>query len=239
MSELKYNIKFRDKVEAVFYHRVNPIESHIINEIWLHEVYFKDSCEINQGDNVVDIGAHIGSFSILAGKLGANVIAFEPLKDSYDYLVKNINANNLVDKIKAFNLAVTADGRDIRMYEEFNNDNWNTGCAHIYNESEGDLNKEKVKSKTLDTIYKENDLYRKGCQFLKIDCEGSEYEILYGTTPGVFNSTKIISMEFHHSLQEGKMLSNFLEKFGYDVKLQWAYAHIGLIRAKRKEENVR
>ena len=234
MSQIITNIKFRDKVEANICHWVNPIERHIITEIWTHETYFKEGLEIKEGDNVVDIGGHIGIFSVLAGKLGAKVIVFEPLKSSYGYLLKNIKDNGLEEKVKAFNLAVTADGREVRMYEEDNNDEWNTGCARIFDEGEGDPEKEKIKSKTLDTIYRENRLYEKGCDFLKIDCEGAEYEILYGAVPNVFDSTKQISMEFHHSLQEGKMLSNYLESRGYDVKLRWAYAHIGMIYAKKK-----
>jgi FkbM family methyltransferase len=234
MPQITTNIKFRDKAEANICHRVNPIERHIITEIWTHETYFKEGLEIKEGDNVVDIGGHIGIFSVLAGKLGANVITFEPLKSSYGYLLKNIKDNGLEDRVKPFNLAVTADGRDIRMYEENNNDKWNTGRARVYGEGEGDPEKEKVKSKTLDTIYRDNGLYQKGCDFLKVDCEGAEYEAFYGTTPSIFDSTRQISMEFHHSLQEGKMLANYLERRNYDVRLKWAYAHIGMIYAKRK-----
>jgi len=50
----------------------------------------------------IDVGAHIGYYSILIGKNvhGIDVISFEPSKQNYAMLLKNIKLNNLEQNIK-------------------------------------------------------------------------------------------------------------------------------------------
>lgn len=224
---MKTEITFRDTIHGVLYHRDNPWDSGIAREIWRDATYFGGDWEIKPGDNVVDIGAHIGSFAILAGKLGANVWAYEPTKDNFKYLEENIKENDLEGKVHGYNLAITSDGREVSMHTEFDDNNWNTGTASVVVDT-SNLN-EKAQSETLDAIF----LGKGTIDFLKIDCEGAEYEILYGASVGALQQVKLISMEFHHSLQEGKLLSNFLEKRGFEVKLYWSSSPHGLIKAKR------
>ena len=49
---------------------------------------------LNDSDAVLDIGANIGVFSVSAAKKGASVYAFEPCKDNFKLLKKNIEINN-------------------------------------------------------------------------------------------------------------------------------------------------
>jgi FkbM family methyltransferase len=53
-----------------------------------------------------DLGACEGRFSIYAALKGLKVLAFEPNKDNYTVLLKNIELNDLTDKIKVFNVGV-------------------------------------------------------------------------------------------------------------------------------------
>ena len=51
-------------------------------------------CEVIKKDDIVlDIGASIGYFSMLAGSLGAKVYAFEPTKINFNYLCQNVILN--------------------------------------------------------------------------------------------------------------------------------------------------
>lgn len=64
---------------------------------------------LNLGDVFVDVGAHVGYFTILASKIVGNngkVFAFEPCSRNYSVLLKNIEANNLTNVI-AVNKAVS------------------------------------------------------------------------------------------------------------------------------------
>ena len=64
-------------------------------ETWLRDSYHKE--EIKPGMNIVDIGAHIGTYTVLAAeKTGSSgkVIAIEPEPKNYDLLLQNISINN-------------------------------------------------------------------------------------------------------------------------------------------------
>lgn len=75
------------------------------------------------------------------------------------------------------------------------------------------------KAKSLDEIFQENNLNR--CDFLKIDCEGCEYQLLKNSK-GSIDKIKNISMEFHlfddQMKKEFQKLKIFLEKSGFNLK---------------------
>lgn len=55
---------------------------------------------LTQGSTMVDLGANVGYYSVLAGRMvGPNgrVYAFEPDPDAYSYLCRNINLNHLIN----------------------------------------------------------------------------------------------------------------------------------------------
>ncbi|MDH7512868.1 MAG: FkbM family methyltransferase [Clostridiales bacterium] len=142
------------------------------------DLYRVSDIDFEEGDIVVDIGAYIGLFSMVLAKKhpGITIYAFEPVSINFRNLIRGIEANG-IRNVRAFQLAVTADGRKLEMLYshsftggsttlEIQKENIST--AHLV---------EKVASKTLDQIFNEFGIDR--CKLLKIDCEGSEYEILY------------------------------------------------------------
>lgn len=119
-------------------------------------------------DVFYDIGSNVGVYTILAsGVIGCQTIAIEPVKETYDQLLRNIDLNQIRQAVITYNIAL---GKD-------------EGIAHI-SKSKGALNRirgnkypdtESVKQKSLDIIsckYKPN--------LLKIDVEGFEMEVLKG-----------------------------------------------------------
>lgn len=79
---------------------IGVIESHVLN------VYGAD--RIVPGSNVLDLGAGIGDFTILASKrvgTGGRVVAIEPSPDDFKILVKNIEQNSC-QNVTALNLAL-------------------------------------------------------------------------------------------------------------------------------------
>ena len=62
---------------------------------------------LQSGDLFVDVGANIGSYSILAGACeGVKVIAFEPVPQTFSWLQKNIKINALENRIEAMNIGL-------------------------------------------------------------------------------------------------------------------------------------
>jgi FkbM family methyltransferase len=65
---------------------------------------------LRPGDRFVDVGAHIGAFSVLAaGAVGAECLAIEPVPASFAYLQENLNLNGLNGKIQAHNVGIAAE----------------------------------------------------------------------------------------------------------------------------------
>jgi FkbM family methyltransferase len=70
---------------------------------------------LRPGDRFVDIGAHIGAFSVLAaGAVGAECLAIEPVPASFAYLQENINLNALGGKVRALNVGIAAQAGRLR-----------------------------------------------------------------------------------------------------------------------------
>lgn len=143
---------------------------------------------LNLEGTVIDIGAHKGLVSCYIAKKypKVKVYAFEPVKENYEALLKNIELNNLSNVIP-HNLAVTKDGRDVEIFTDPYN---NSGGSTLY----GNGNSQKVKSTTLEDIFKKYKI--EVLDLLKIDCEGAEFEIL--DTP-LLASIERLRGEFHRA----------------------------------------
>ncbi len=64
----------------------------------------------------IDVGTHIGRFSILLANRGAKVISIEPSKDNFKQLNKNIRLNNLQNKIIALNIGCSDKNENKTLY---------------------------------------------------------------------------------------------------------------------------
>lgn len=206
----------------------------IFNEVWLHKSYIPKGFEIKPNDIVVDIGAHAGIFTILASYYAQNgkIYSFEPFKENYDLLLENIKLNNFRN-VHAFNKAVSNKSGKLKFYVSQTK---NKGQNSMYklDESQKEVSVDKISFKDfLKRIPK--------IDFLKIDCEGAEYEILFSLDKKDLEKINKISMEYHnYKGHNGEELANFLYKNGFKVKLVhdgekfgWIYAlNDGLNRAK-------
>jgi len=201
--------RLRNKIKYWF--RTRTSDFGIINEIHVVKEYHKLLRYIKPNSKVIDIGAQIGVFSIFASKLAKNVevYSYEPLKENFIMLNKNIQLNKVASNVKAFNFGLSGKGgeREITICEE------NTGGHGFY--AEGDR-KVKIKTITLKDVFDKNNL--EFCDYLKIDCEGAEYEILYNTPQKYLEKIKSISMEYHKN-DDIQKLKQFLEKVGFKVKI--------------------
>jgi FkbM family methyltransferase len=134
-----------------------------------------------KGDVVVDVGAHIGKYSLIASKMvgpQGKVIAIEAHPDNYDILKKNIVLNNLTNVV-ALNFAVHSKETMVKLYEPGQEEGFT-----IYNtimtgrKMSNNQKYVEVHAKTLDSILLENAI--KEVNWIKIDVEGAELEVLRG-----------------------------------------------------------
>lgn len=163
---------------------------------------------------VIDIGGHIGTFSLAVSPRAAKVYIFEPVPDNYAMICRNIKMNNLARKLMPYNCAVAGKKRElvIQLYDESN------AMHSAYGHG---ARKVRVAAISLQEIFDQNKIDR--CSLLKIDCEGSEYEIFYNLPGEYLSRIQNICMEYH-DLSEPRFnhrsLGRFLRANGFYVKLR-------------------
>jgi FkbM family methyltransferase len=184
----------------------------MIDEIWAYRKYDYFGYRVTAGDVVVDIGANIGTFSLYAAKLcGAErVLSFEPFPDNYGLLCKNVEQNQL-GNVTCVNQAVAGKGgRRIMALDPAD------PGSHSLIKGAFDRTVE-VECCTLGDVFEKFALTR--IDYLKMDCEGAEYEILEGSTSRLPQISRI-SMETHTTLhRKAEDLRKLLRTFGFDVRL--------------------
>ena len=218
-----------DKITGKFYTRVGTWDSHIIKSVWDSNSYLQCGYNISPDDLVIDIGAQIGTFSVLAALQGANVLAFEPHPENYQLLLKNIALNNVANKVTTYEKAIlpTAGKEKLWIHPE------NTGAHTIHNLDhfkKGTFTKFiNISSITLNSILKDV----KKCDLLKLDCEGDEYSILQNSD---LSKVSKISMEWHGKHKLVFDLIRKLTKEGFVITtLLNGYIGIqGILQAKRR-----
>lgn len=175
---------------------------------------------------IVDIGAHIGSFAvqIAAENSKLKVYAYEPNSINFQYLSKNIKANNLQKRIIAVKKGVSSKKEKLTLYGE---------CASCSAEN-SQVGKvcEVAETVSFKDIFRDNEI--KHIDFLKMDCEGSEYDILKAAPKDLLKSVHHMALEYHewngHKLSE---LTEILESNGFTItKIEGSVPGVGLIHAR-------
>ena len=195
----------------------------------LFDRHYKNIVDVENGDVVVDVGFNYGIFSLGALNYGASkVYGFEPNKNIYN-VIKDIYPDS--DKVTLYNYAVSDKNETLTFYEGFNTLSSSLeNCVNDYKESY-----EVNCVNFYDFIVKNN---IKKINFLKIDCEGAEYDIFENIPDDYFTTIDKIHVEFHFNDGEKiKPLINKLERNGFDWWFEQdgsMLSDIGLIFAKKR-----
>lgn len=175
--------------------------------------------QLTAGSIFVDVGAHIGFYTLLAAKrVGpeGRVVSFEPDPDTHARLVRNVDANpDLSPKIRLFEFAVSD----------------SAGPAHIYRGTLGNMGGNTlaptegvsampIETTTLDQVFSDEAL-DPARAVVKIDVEGHEIEALHGFRRTLSGPAKpVLVVEVADALQRragasSEQLVRELESFGY------------------------
>lgn len=169
--------------------------------------------EIREGDIVLDIGANIGYFTLIFSQIvGINgkVFAFEPDPNNFSILKKNIEINNLKNVI-LIQKAVSDVNTPLTLYLC----DYNHAQHRIYPSSRCN-EKITVDSITIDEYFTKTEFYKK-INFVKMDVEGSEYNVINGMQKILKSNPKLkILCEFspkqiiEHKLKPEDILNQLL-----------------------------
>jgi FkbM family methyltransferase len=171
--------------------------------------YERRGCYIQEGDVVLDIGANIGLFAHRAETRGASkIICFEPVTPTFNCLIKNKGPKTLVYK------------NAIGGKQGFTTFNIHTDYTHIGGGTSHDqdlklngrniIHSERVIIIGINEIF--NGLDNK-IDFMKIDIEGGEVDVLTSITDTNLNSLRCLAAEFHKTYDDFDMFqSNFTDR---------------------------
>ena len=189
----KYNYEFycrnnKDDFQVMTFHEYDIIE---------HNFTPKES------DIVIDVGAHIGPYTLIASKcvgLNGKVVAIEADPENFNILNRNIQLNKLTNVI-ALNYAAYSKEDKIKLYllskgEESSYTKYNTVMTdRAHNEKKF----VEVKANTLDYLLQSSGIKHEDVNWIKIDVEGAEYDVLKGAKNILSKSSNIsLLIEIHN-----------------------------------------
>ncbi len=166
-------------------------------EVWLEHTYTADFYRPADGDVIVDAGANVGIFAIQIARQNrrCRVIALEPFAENFKYLQTNVS--------RACPENVTC--REMALGAGF---------------GKGEM--QAVGSRSLDHVLRPDSTGVNGTQviplaglfdlacaqeidFLKVDIEGSEFDVFAAASPGLLGGFKRIAMEYHDQIAPGTL----------------------------------
>ncbi len=152
---------------------------------------------MNNKQVLFDVGANVGNYTKLLTQSFPNAFihCFEPLNTTYTRLVKNTDNSNCL--LNNFGLS-DIEGEKLIYYNDSSEEL--LGLSSLYQRQLGHMNmtlsqSEIIKLSTIDKYCNQNNIT--SIDFLKLDVEGSEYEVLLGATEMIKkNNIKAIQIEF-------------------------------------------
>lgn len=148
---------------------------------------------------VLDIGANIGRYSLIFSETAEKVVAFEPCKENFKALQDNIRYNKRKNII-CFNFGVYDETKRIKINLGENNE----GSSSIFFDR-------KYKKEIIDVI-KLDDFIIGKVDFIKIDVEGVELNVLRGAENLLKKCRPIVYLEI---TRQKKEILYFMKSLGY------------------------
>jgi FkbM family methyltransferase len=162
---------------------------------------------ITEGSIVFDLGAHVGFYTLLASVLvgcRGKVFAFEPLPANFLYLKEHLRIN------KTTNVTVIEAAVSDRIGVAYFEDNASSFQGHI--SSQGKL---QVKTVSLDKLINTGEI--PSPNYIKIDVEGAEMQVLSGAKSLLENAHPTIFLATH-GRDVHQQCCLFLTSLGYQLQ---------------------
>lgn len=184
----------------------------ILKSIFIDREY-ADYFPFYEPATIIDVGGYLGYFTLFAARHtapGARIWALEPSSANFRILKQNL-AKNKVNNVVAIQKGLAAQTGTTRLSLH----------SHSYNHSIifSSADYENISLITLAQLLAERNIDR--VDFLKLDCEGAEYDILFQMDKLTLSKVQTISLEFHDTSAIGKFSPNqlaaWLEENGFRV----------------------
>jgi FkbM family methyltransferase len=199
-----------------------------------HEDGIIDRFSPREGDVVVDVGAHMGRYTLISSKhVGQNgkVIAIEAHPGNFEILNRNIKLNKLTNVIP-LNYAVYSEQTKLKLYLPVEELGYTMHHSTMFNyistkynmESEGKFIE--VNANTLDNLLlqqQQNGISHADINWIKIDVEGAELEVLKGAANILSKSKDIALLIEVHGKDNYKPVVEFLNSYNFKIEFEKTY----------------
>ena len=205
-----------------FFIRKDTQDKEIIGEVILNNTYqvglMLQMAGIDKPKAIVDLGAHIGSFTKSTALYfpETSIFSYEATEENFKLL--EMNTENL-SNVKIQNSIVCGSRKPAKIWwdQREKQGGMNTGGTRIlyegdeYNNDLEDtiLLDDKVSSTSLEEIIENNNLDQ--IDYLKMDIEGSEYDVIKAARKsGVLKKVKCLVCELHVNPKRGRFMGDFI-----------------------------
>ena len=190
-------------------------------EPFLHEVF---EHYIDKDSIVLEGGTHIGTHTIKLSKLAGFVYCFEPLKESFNLLTRNLKLNDC-NNVKPLNYALS----DRRGKTKFK---WeregNLGASALIGNDMGFFKPRRndMPSNNTITTVTIDSLHLRKLDFIKLDIEGFEKRVLQGGIKTIKEFMPVITMEIYGTNGETATDAYISNKFKFILDLGYEFKRL-------------
>jgi len=205
----RWSMRFRMRDGSRIRSRV--VDSGGLLSVHVDHDYDTDEIDWPATRTVVDIGAHVGSFTVWAARRApaAVILAVEPNPETFRLLIENIRLNHLTGRVSAINAAIAAFSGSVHLESVEH-----SLGTRIALEGQGNVD---ARAETLEGLLTEGQL--EAIDLLKIDCEGTEFSVFGSLSANTLGRIKALVCEYHpvhgHDVRE---LDTILRKAGFRVR---------------------
>lgn len=186
-----------------------PIDSICENRQIFGQKIFDLFYSPSRDDVVIDVGSHVGLFTLKIAQKVKLVVAVEPYKLSFDLLVDNVKRNNLKNII-TINAALSDFGGEVKLFID------DSSQGHsIVSGSEKFIG---TKALALDKLVEQLSLSK--VDFVKINVEGAELNVLKGASGTLLKTHSMLAIAANHYPEQKNDILSFLSAIGFASRVR-------------------
>lgn len=186
-----------------------PADSMCGNRMIFENKIYDQFYSPSKNDVVLDVGSHIGLFTLKMAQKVKRVIAIEPYRPSFDLLVSNIK-KNAFKNVMAINVALSDFSGETKLFID------ESSQGHsVVSDNEKSVD---TKTLTLDKLVERLSLSK--VDFIKINVEGSELNVLKGASQTLLKTHLMLAIAANHYPEQKRDVLNFLLTIGFASRVR-------------------
>lgn len=198
-------------------YRPGTVDEAVLADTFSRNIYFIPEYVSRPDDVIIDVGAHIGTFTLCAAQRAPSgqVYAIEACRENFSLLEENVRGN-VFRNIRYFHLALADADKMVKLYHNLIAGNW----GHTTSKRISDVTEE-VPANSLQSFMSAHKIAR--CDYMRLNCEGAEFEIILNTPAEMLQKIKLILILYHEDLADRYCkadLVKYLSDSGFKVALR-------------------